>query len=264
MIIDKKNFKKVTRALREISLEASSKVLEIYQTEFDFITKQDNSPLTKADLESNRIICSFLKKEFPKICIISEENIKNNIKKNTDFFLIDPLDGTKEFLNRNGEFTINICFLKNYIPQISVITIPVTKTQYFTDNEFSFKFEKNKINKISSEHESRQTRILTSRSHLDSKTLNFINHYPNSEVLKVGSSLKFCLISEGKADLYIRYGRTMEWDIAAGYAILNKAHGKTLDFNFKSIKYGKKDFLNNSFISFKKNFDQDSLKPYLV
>ncbi len=262
-MINKNNYKELVEILREISNKASKKILQIYNTDFDFTNKKDKSPLTQADLESNRIICSFLKREFPKIPFISEENVKKEIHNSKHFFLVDPLDGTREFLKRNGEFTVNICYLQNMRPTVSVITVPTSKSQYFTDGTSSFKFENGFTSKISSNVESKETRILVSRSHLDEKTKKLIKNIKNSKIMRVGSSLKFCLISEGKADLYIRYGKTMEWDIASGYAILENAGGKTLDFSLNKIIYGKKSFLNIPFISYKENFNLDIIQSIL-
>ena len=262
-MIEPNNFKELAKLLSVISLQASERILEIYHTKFDYKKKIDKSPLTLADLESNRIICSLLQKEFPKIPIISEENVKKEIYNHKSFFLIDPLDGTKEFINKNGEFTVNICYLYNMRPTVSVISIPASKIQYYTDGTASYKFEKGIAKKISSNVKYEKTRILVSRSHLDENTKKLIKNIKNSKIMKVGSSLKFCLIAEGKADLYIRYGKTMEWDTASGYAILENAGGETLDFRLKKMIYGKKDFLNTPFISYKENFNLKILKSIL-
>ena len=138
MKFNSKDFKEITSILRVISNHASKKILEIYNSSFDIKKKFDNSPITEADLESNKIICDALKKKFPKIPIISEEN-KINFNNEKIFFLVDPLDGTKEFINRNGEFTVNIALIINSISHLGVIEIPVKNIQYFSDGENSFK-----------------------------------------------------------------------------------------------------------------------------
>ena len=148
MKINSNDFEDITGFLRDISKKASKKILEIYNHSFDVKKKLDDTPITKADLESNDIICKSLEKEFPNIPVISEEN-KIRDYKEAVFFLVDPLDGTKEFINKNGEFTVNIGLVINNISRLGVIEIPVTGVQYFSDGESSFKFEKKNLKKIS-------------------------------------------------------------------------------------------------------------------
>ena len=260
MKINSDDFKDITGFLRDISKKASKKILEIYNHSFDVKKKLDDSPLTKADLESNDIICKSLEKEFPNIPVISEENRIRDYKESV-FFLVDPLDGTKEFINKNGEFTVNIGLVIDNISRLGVIEIPVTGVQYFSDGESSFKLEKKNLKKISSLNKRKKIKIVVSRSHLDSFTINLLTKikYEHS-TLKVGSSIKFCLVAEGKADLYLRKGNTMEWDTAAGSAIIKTSHSKIYDFNLKELKYGKKDFRNSSLIVCNDNINEDFLK----
>ena len=260
MKINSNDFKDITGFLRDISKKASNKILDIYNHSFDVKKKFDDSPITKADLESNDIICKSLEKEFPNIPVISEENRIRDYKEAV-FFLVDPLDGTKEFVNKNGEFTVNIGLVIDNISRLGVIEIPVTGVQYFSDGESSFKFEKKNLKKISSLNKRNKIKIVVSRSHLDSFTINLLTKikYEHS-TLKVGSSIKFCLVAEGEADLYLRKGNTMEWDTAAGSAIIKTSHSKIYDFNLKELKYGKKDFRNSSFIVCNENINEDFLK----
>ena len=260
MKINSNDFKDITGFLRDISKKASKKILEIYNHSFDVKKKLDNTPLTTADLESNDIICKSLEKEFPNIPVISEENTIRDHKKSV-FFLVDPLDGTKEFINKNGEFTVNIGLVIDNISRLGVIEIPVTGVQYFSDGESSFKFEKKNLKKISSSKKRKKIKIVVSRSHLDSFTINLLKKIKNEHsTLKVGSSIKFCLVAEGEADLYLRKGNTMEWDTAAGSAIIKTSHSKIYDFNLKELKYGKKDLRNSSFIVCNENITEDFLK----
>ena len=260
MKINSNDFKDITGFLRDISKKASNKILDIYNHSFDVKKKLDDSPITKADLESNDIICKSLEKEFPNIPVISEENRIRNCKESV-FFLVDPLDGTKEFINKNGEFTVNIGLVIDNISRLGVIEIPVTGVQYFSDGESSFKFEKKNLKKISSLNKRKKIKIVVSRSHLDSFTINLLNKIKNEHsTLKVGSSIKFCLVAEGEADLYLRKGNTMEWDTAAGSAIIKTSHSKIYDFNLKELKYGKKDLRNSSFIVCNENINEDFLK----
>ena len=260
MKINSNDFKDITRFLRNVSKKASKKILEIYNHSFDVKKKLDDSPLTTADLESNDIICKSLEKEFPNIPVISEENRIRDYKEAV-FFLVDPLDGTKEFINKNGEFTVNIGLVIDNISRLGVIEIPVTGVQYFSDGESSFKFERKNLKKISSLNKRKKIKIVVSRSHLDSFTINLLNKIKNEHsTLKVGSSIKFCLVAEGEADLYLRKGNTMEWDTAAGSAIIKTSHSKIYDFNLKELKYGKKDLRNSSFIVCNENINEDFLK----
>ena len=260
MKINSNDFKDITGFLRDISKKASNKILDIYNHSFDVKKKLDDSPITKADLESNDIICKSLEKEFPNIPVISEENRIRDYKEAV-FFLVDPLDGTKEFINKNGEFTVNIGLVIDNISRLGVIEIPVTGVQYFSNGESSFKFEKKNLKKISSLNKRNKLRIVVSRSHLDSFTINLLKKIKNEHsTLKVGSSIKFCLVAEGEADLYLRKGNTMEWDTAAGSAIIKTSHSKIYDFNLKELKYGKKDFMNSSFIVCNENINEDFLK----
>ena len=260
MKINSNDFKDITEFLRDISKKASNKILDIYNHSFDVKKKLDDSPITKADLESNDLICKSLEKEFPNIPVISEENRIRDYKESV-FFLVDPLDGTKEFINKNGEFTVNIGLVIDNISRLGVIEIPITGVQYFSDGESSFKFEKKNLKKICSLNKRKKLKIVVSRSHLDSFTINLLKKITNEHsTLKVGSSIKFCLVAEGEADLYLRKGNTMEWDTAAGSAIIKTSHSKIYDFNLKELKYGKKDFRNSSFIVCNENINEDFLK----
>lgn len=260
-MLNKNDYSDITKKLREISEEASQKILEIYNSDFKINYKSDSSPLTLADTESNKIICEKLKKEFKKIPIISEENKVRNLSSET-FFLVDPLDGTKEFIARNGEFTVNIGLVINNKPKLGVIQIPVKSTQYFTDGVYSYKYKKT-LKKISSLNNNKNIKLTVSRSHLDPETKKFIQNNKDILILKAGSSIKFCLIAEGKADFYIRNGKTMGWDIAAGIAILKTAGGSISKLDLKELIINKKTFTNDPFICYKKNFNSDKLKLIL-
>ena len=260
-MLNKNDYSDITKKLREISEEASQKILEIYNSDFKINYKSDSSPLTLADTESNKIICKILKKEFKNIPIISEENKVRNLSSET-FFLVDPLDGTKEFIARNGEFTVNIGLVINNKPKLGVIQIPVKSTQYFTDGVYSYKYRKT-LKKISSLSNNENIKLTVSRSHLDLETKKFIQNNKDILILKAGSSIKFCLIAEGKADFYIRNGKTMGWDIAAGIAILKTAGGSISKLDLKELIINKKNFTNDPFICYKKNFNSDKLKLIL-
>ena len=155
---------------------------------------------------------------------------------------MDPLDGTKEFINRNGEFTVNIALIINSISHLGVIEIPVKNIQYFSDGENSFKVDNKSLKKIDSFVKREKINVVVSRSHLDKFTENWLNNLKEEySSLKVGSSIKFCMVAEGKADLYFRYGNTMEWDTAAGSAIIKTSNASMVDFNLENLNYGKKN-----------------------
>ena len=249
MKIQKTTYQDVTYNLINIAKLASSEIMKIYKTNFKFTYKNDNSPVTQADKIANKIIVEYLQKEYAGISIISEENKEKKIETN-DFFLVDPLDGTKEFIKKNGEFTVNIAFMKNSKPCLGVIYIPAKNICYYSNGRESFKInEDNKLKKINSDKNPSNTNIVVSRSHIDEKTEQVLKRRKN-KILKIGSSIKFCLIAEGIANFYFRYGNTMEWDIAAGHAILKTANGRVTDENFNEISYGKKNFKNESFIAY--------------
>ena len=254
-LISSKDLSYITEIFRFASNEASKKIIEIYKTDFSTSFKDDKTPLTVADIESNNIILKILKKEFKNIPIVSEESIVPDLNNLSDFILVDPLDGTKEFINKNGEFTVNISLIQKNHPICGVINCPVNNIQYFSDGLSSYKFSDEIKKKITVKTNEKITFIL-SRSHLDRETEEFIKLEKNKHIVRKGSSLKFCLIAEGKADIYPRYGHTMEWDTAAGHAILKTAGGVVLDYNLKSLEYGKKNYTNSSFIAFNQPIEQ--------
>ena len=262
------NFEEITEIFRYASSKAASKVLEIYQS--DQLIKQikeDNTPLTKADIESNRIIIEILKKELRSITKVSEESQIPDFLDCDEFILIDPLDGTKEFLNKNGEFTVNIALVQENHPKIGVIDVPVQETQYYSNGCNSFKFVKNEAQIINSSKSS-ELSIVCSRSHLDKKTEDFLSKINyEKDLIKKGSSLKLCMIAESKANIYIRFGTTMEWDIAAGHSILQTANADIISLENKKISkllYGKKNFRNEAFIAHSSAVDLSAIKKHAL
>ncbi len=224
--------------LIQIAQQAGCLIMQIYnQPSFDVTNKADESPLTAADLASHHYIVEALQKAYPSIPILSEESDKEvayAIRKNwTQFFLVDPLDGTKEFLQRNGEFTVNIAFMEKNTPRIGVIHAPALDVTYYAEkNKGAYKINKNNImllpHKAAHSH---SVRIAVSRSHLCQDTQNFIENAKKNnamvEEIPIGSALKFGLIAEGSADIYPRFSPTMEWDTAAGQIIVTEA-GKAM------------------------------------
>ena len=248
-----------------ISIRAGNKILEYYKDNIEVTHKSDSSPLTKADLASNKIIKTALHNLDTTIPILSEESLVDwsTRKSWNKYWLVDPLDGTKEFIKNNGEFTVNIALIEKNSPILGVIFAPVKSLIYFAQKGYgSFTLhtsaELNSLDEatqISVFKQSDPVRIIGSRSHSNNSFTTWVNEkFPDAQIIQAGSSIKFCLIADGNADIYPRFGPTSEWDIAAGHIILNEAGGKILTLNNKEIKYNKKEsLLNPEFIASNNN-----------
>ena len=240
--------------INNIVYKAGSAVLEIYDTDFDVETKSDNSPLTIADKKSHQIIVSGLKKLYPDIPILSEEGKDTEYserRKWDTFWLVDPIDGTKEFIKKNGEFTINIALIKNNYPIFGSVYAPYLKELYWASEGLgSWKSENKKPElQIFTNSNDKKNRIVISRSHPNEKVTDFISKYDSYELIRMGSSLKLCCIAEGKADIYPRLGPTSEWDIGAAQCIVEEAGGNVLEYDTNvRLSYNKKNILNPFFI----------------
>ena len=239
-----------------VAIQAGNEILIFYNNNIEVTHKEDLSPLTKADLASNKIILESLNNLNSNIPILSEESLVDwSIRKNwKKYWLVDPLDGTKEFIKKNGEFTVNIALVENNKPTLGVIYVPAKSLLYLAEkNKGSFKSNTKDIlenldgiQKIAVSDKTNKTRIIGSRSHSNSTFDNWVKEkFPNGEIVQAGSSLKFCLIAEGKADIYPRFGPTSEWDIAAGHIIVNEAGGKIRTFQNDCIKYNTKENIIN-------------------
>ena len=239
-----------------VAIQAGNEILNFYNNDIEVTHKEDLSPLTKADLASNKIILESLNNLNSNIPILSEESLVDwSIRKNwKKYWLVDPLDGTKEFIKKNGEFTVNIALVENNNPTLGVIFVPAKSLLYFAEkNKGSFKSNTKDIlenldgiQKIVVSDKTNRTRIIGSRSHSNATFDNWVKEkFPNADIVQAGSSLKFCLIAEGKADIYPRFGPTSEWDIAAGHIIVNEAGGKIRTFQNNSIKYNTKENIIN-------------------
>jgi len=253
------------------SIEAGKEILEIYNnSNFEIEFKTDNSPLTIADKTSNSIIVNHLKKF--NIPILSEEGKETHFyeRKNWKYYwLIDPLDGTKEFIKKNDEFTVNIALLRNNQPILGVIYTPVLKDLYFASEKLgSFKINIDETMSSLNDfvqnahqlplHENNTNVVVASRSHLSEETQQFIDilKQQTDKLMSIskGSSLKLCLVAEGNADLYPRFAPTMEWDIAAGHAIVIYSGGNIFQYpGKKDIEYNKENLLNPWFLVISRN-----------
>ena len=248
---------KIIDSVIEISEKAGSAIMSIYATDFDFKIKDDNSPLTEADEKSNEIICKSIKSLTPEIPILSEENADTSFSERSlwnNYWLVDPLDGTKEFINRNDEFTVNIALIRENRPIFGVIHAPaLNKTFWGAENFGSHVINQDGINHqiFTKKFNDDYIRVVSSRSHKSEKDLLFLDEIGDYKDHPVGSSLKLCYLATGEADIYPRFGKTSEWDIAAGDAVLSFAGGIVLGNEKKIIKYNMKESLiNNSFIAF--------------
>lgn len=250
------------------SILAGQRIMEVYNSNnFEIEFKQDQSLLTKADKLSHSTISEILSKT--KLPILSEEGKEIeycNRKKWKMFWLVDPIDGTKEFVNRNGEFTVNIALIKDNKPVGGVIYVPVSQELYVGVNDYgAFKLQTNNQSntfmdvqeqglKLPIRNDRNDYIIVGSRSFMNEETKTYIGvikkEYPDAQMLSKGSSLKICMVAEGKADIYPRFGPTMEWDTAAGHAII-KAAGKNLYIKYSKneLAYNKKVLLNPYFIA---------------
>jgi len=250
------------------SLHAGKEIMKVYNSEIEVEYKDDKSPLTEADKRANDIINSFL---IPtEIPIISEENKQtdyNERKHWNQCWIVDPVDGTKEFIKRNGEFTVNIALSEDGIPKLGVIYVPAIKTIYVADVERkqAFKAELNthdvSIDEVLSsatqlipkQEDSILVEVVGSRSHMSQETLDYVEDLKQQgkevHIVSKGSSLKFCLVAEGKADVYPRFAPTMEWDTAAGQAICNAVGISVISKETnKPLLYNKEDLLNPWFL----------------
>ena len=252
------------------ALQAGKAILEIYHSgEFDVEIKGDNSPLTKADKASHNVIMSFLTKT--NIPVLSEEGKAIAYEERKDWkqlWIVDPIDGTKEFIKRNGEFTVNIALIEDQKPIIGVIFVPVTGELYFSSKELgAFKVEVNiedygvevllaKANKLPLQREDNTFTIVASRSHMSAETEGYIQQmrdiHGEVKLISKGSSLKLCMVAQGAANCYPRFAPTMEWDTAAGQAICEHAGFQVIDWKTKEdMLYNREELLNNWFLVMK-------------
>jgi 3'(2'), 5'-bisphosphate nucleotidase len=256
----------IERAIRA-SLDGGREILKVYESEFAVETKEDRSPLTLADKNAHLAIEAILKNT--GLPILSEEGKEMSYEERSSwgpFWMVDPLDGTKEFVKRNGEFTVNIALIEDGVPIAGVIYVPVTKDLYFKASAGSYK-----VASVETSHAEQiaglidlgsslpmpksgnSFKVVGSRSHMSPETEQFLEElkkqHDEIEIVSMGSSLKICLVAEGAADVYPRFAPTMEWDTAAGHAIALGA-GKTVTDKStgEAMRYNKENLLNNWFI----------------
>jgi len=238
-----------------IAKDAGAAIMEFYNGDFEIELKGDDSPLTCADKASHKVIVAVLQKHFPDIPILSEEgkDISYDERKNWQrFWLVDPLDGTKEFIKRNGEFTVNIALIENQAPVAGVVYVPAQDKLYWGCKQEGAwtKMGAEPQRKISVKKPDLEKglTVVMSRSHPSPELEEYLKEIRVAEALPVGSSLKLCTVAEGRADLYPRLGPTMEWDTAAGHAVVVAAGGSVKTSDGEVLSYNKKNLLNPYFI----------------
>ena len=253
-------------AIRKLAIEAGDKIMEIYNADdFDVKVKSDDSPVTAADEAADAIISAGLVELFPDVMLVTEEQADSHAAKGETFLIVDPLDGTKEFIHRRGDFTVNIAYVENGVPQRGVVYAPAKNRMFFTQAdgqsvEETGDFAKDAVGEVTpmkvSASDNAALLVVASKSHLTDETKDYIAKYEVADFKSAGSSLKFCLVATGEADLYPRVGRTMEWDTAAGHAVLLGAGGDVVRFDDHSpLTYGKEDFANPYFIAYAPNVE---------
>jgi len=234
-----------------IAIAASEKIMAVYSTEFDVNTKDDNTPVTKADMLAHHVIVNGLRQLTPDIPILSEESGEIPYTERSTwstYWLVDPLDGTREFVNRNGEFTVNIALIKQHKPVLGIIYTPVTRICYYAAETLgAFKLDAdNTLTRLKTRKKRNDPTVVAgSRSHQGASLEGFLKKIGEHEIFGMGSSLKSCLVAEGKVDIYPRLGPTSEWDTAAAQCIVEQAGGLLVDLAIQPLRYNTKDSLLN-------------------
>lgn len=254
------DFETLTPVMRRLALEAGDLIMEIYNSDdFDVRSKSDDSPVTAADEAADAHISAGLRAAFPDVTLVTEEQADSHSKRADNFLIVDPLDGTKEFVKRRGDFTVNIAYVENGVPLRGVVYAPAKGRLFYTDANGQSVEETGDLDKqvvgpnapmAVSTPDNASLMIVASKSHRDQATDDYINKYNVKDSKSAGSSLKFCLVATGEADLYPRLGRTMEWDTAAGHAVLSGAGGQVVRFDDHTpLTYGKPIYENPFFIA---------------
>ena len=250
--MNKLNFKNIAEELVHTFLEAGKIAKEISAKGIKITIKPDNSPVTNGDLAVDEILRNKIQKLTPDITIISEETVDLNIKNiNENFWLIDPIDGTKDYISKKEEYTLNAALIINRIPVIGIIYAPAKDRLFYSyGNKLAFEIRNGNKKNLSCEKKNSDTIIgLHHLGLITEETSNIYKMYKVSKILKMSSSLKFCILASGEADIYAANARAFEWDIAAGHAILTHAGGVMTDHNKKNILYGKHGFKNPSILA---------------
>lgn len=242
--------------LLDLALKAGRAIMEVYEGTIEVTNKADESPLTAADLASHRVIAEGLARDFPDIYLLSEEGREEPFETRarlTRLWIVDPLDGTKEFIKRNGEFTVNIALVEGGRPVWGVVSAPALGVTYWGGRGYgAFRIRAggtaDRI-RAASEIPGEGVTVVKSRSHPSPELEEYLAGIKVAGVVDVGSSLKFCAVAEGRAHLYPRLGPTMEWDTAAGQAVLEGAGGRVVDLSGRPLSYNKENLRNGHFLA---------------
>ena len=254
------DFDRLARDMRRLAIEAGEAILEIYGTDdFAVRAKEDASPVTAADEAADALISAGLRAAFPDVALVTEEQAESHDQDVSDFLIVDPLDGTKEFVQRRGDFTVNIAYVEGGVPIRGVVYAPAKGRLFMTDASGRSVEEEGAFDPATvgptralsvTSPDNGALNVVASKSHRDAATDAYIGRYTVSDFKSAGSSLKFCLVAAGEADFYPRLGRTMEWDTAAGHAVLAGAGGEVLRFDDHTpLAYGKPGFENPFFLA---------------
>ena len=254
------DYQKLTVVMRRLAIEAGTRIMQIYDADdFEVKVKSDASPVTEADEAADALISAGLRDAFPDVTLVTEEQAASHTAQADRFLIVDPLDGTKEFINRRGDFTVNIAYVVSGVPIRGVVYAPAQGRMFFTladgqSVEETGAFDPKTMGDVTPINvavpDNAALMVVASKSHRDQATDDYIAKYSIKDMKSAGSSLKFCLVATGEADLYPRVGRTMEWDTAAGHAVLSGAGGHVVRFDDHSpLVYGKPGYANPFFIA---------------
>jgi len=255
------DYEKLTEVMRKLAIEAGDVIMEIYEADdFDVKVKSDESPVTEADEAADALISAGLRAAFPDVILVTEEQSASHSVQASTFLIVDPLDGTKEFINRRGDFTVNIAYVENGVPTRGVVYAPAKSRLFYTDASGRTLEEQGPFSADAAgetapisvkDADNDALLVVASKSHRSPELEDYIGKYAVADSKAAGSSLKFCLIACGEADLYPRLGRTMEWDTAAAHSVLTGAGGKVVRFDdLTPLSYGKTDYANPYFIAY--------------
>ena len=254
------DFDCLTATMRRLAIEAGAIIMRVYAApDSEVRTKGDASPVTEADEKADAHISAGLQRAFPGVAIVTEEEAGSHGQQVSTFLIVDPLDGTKEFVQRRGDFTVNIAYVQDGVPLRGVVYAPAKERLFYTLSDGRSVEEKGPFREDGPGHlvplrvgvpDNAAIMVVASKSHRDQATDDYIAGYAVRDMTSAGSSLKFCLVASGEADLYPRLGRTMEWDTAAGHAVLRGAGGVVIRFDdHHPLTYGKPGFANPFFIA---------------
>lgn len=255
------DFDRLQNVTRALAVQAGDLIMDIYNSDdFDVRSKSDDSPVTAADEAADALISKGLREAFPDVLLVTEEQADSHGEQADAFLIVDPLDGTKEFIHRRGDFTVNIAYVVNGTPIRGVVYAPAKGRMFFTRSDGTSVEERGPfdpdvpgtLTEVSvSKPDNSALLVVASKSHRDQATDDYINKYAVKDMRSAGSSLKFCLVATGEADIYPRVGRTMEWDTAAGHAVLKGAGGEVVRFDDHTpLTYGKPIYENPFFIAY--------------